>query len=164
MVTIREKQHCGWCSKYEHLMGHLSCKQDATRGCHSSHISFTTTVSQWFQTCSHDTSCNGSSVEGNKGSQSWPAPCCHSWPTPIYTIARNIQCNWPATDKEDQFIIILRGIHIGEGGMIGDWLEDSGWVEPLLQANVASLATAGQLFLKIITHHSHEMLTTSNCQ
>lgn len=37
---------------------------------------------------------------------------------------------------EDHFVIMLGGLHIEMAGlkMIGDWLEDSGWVEALVQA------------------------------
>jgi len=40
----------------------------------------------------------------------------------------------------DDHFVILGGLHIemAELRVIGDWLEDSGWVEDLVQAKVAS--------------------------
>ncbi len=63
---------------------------------------------------------------------------------PLYAIAKAIQSNWQETYGEDHFVIMLGGLHIGMVGLrvIGDWLEDSGWVEALVQAKVASAGTA----------------------
>ena len=48
--------------------------------------------------------------------------------------------------------------------MIGDWLEDCGWVEALVQAKVASLGTADS-FLKAThitrTRHAHQVTACS---
>ncbi len=63
---------------------------------------------------------------------------------PLYAIAKAIQWNWQETYGEYHFLIMLGGLHIGMAGLkvIGDWLEDSGWVEALVQAKVASAGTA----------------------
>ncbi len=55
-----------------------------------------------------------------------------------------IQWNWQEAYGEDHFVIMLGGLHIEMAGLkvIGDWLEDSGWVEALVQAKVASAGTA----------------------
>ncbi len=49
---------------------------------------------------------------------------------PLYTIAKLIQWNWPENYGEDHFVIVLGGLHIEMAGLkvIGDWLEDTGWV------------------------------------
>ena len=49
---------------------------------------------------------------------------------PLYAIAKRIQWNWPELYGENHFVIILGGLHIEMAGfkVIGDWLEDSGWV------------------------------------
>ena len=41
---------------------------------------------------------------------------------------------------DDNFVIILGGLHteMAERKVIGDWLKDSGWVEALVHAKVAS--------------------------
>ena len=85
---------------------------------------------------------------------------------PLYAIAKQIQWNWPANYGEKHFIIILGGLHIEMTALkvIGDWLEDSGWVEALVQANVASAGTADS-FLKAThitkTRHAHEVTASS---
>lgn len=63
---------------------------------------------------------------------------------PLYAIAKKIQWNWPKIYGEDSFVVILGGLHIEMAGLkvIGDWLEDSGWVEALVQAKVASAGIA----------------------
>lgn len=85
---------------------------------------------------------------------------------PLYTIAKHIQWNWPASHGEDRFIIILGGLHIEMTAlkMLGDWLEDAGWVEALVQAKVASAGMADS-FLKVAhvtrTRHAHQVTACS---
>ena len=69
---------------------------------------------------------------------------------PLYAIAQRIQWNWPEQYGENHFVIILGGLHIEMAGLklIGDWLEDSGWVQALVQAKVASAGIADS-FLKV---------------
>ena len=86
---------------------------------------------------------------------------------PLYTISKQIQWTWPSTYGEDHFVIILGGLHIemAELKVIGDWLEDAGWVEALVQARVASPGTAN-LFLKAShvtrTRHAQQAAYISN--
>ena len=85
---------------------------------------------------------------------------------PLYAIAKTIQWNWPANYGEKHFIIILGGLHIemAAQNVIGDWLEDSGWVEALVKSKVASAGTADS-FLKAThitkTRHAHEVTASS---
>ena len=85
---------------------------------------------------------------------------------PLFTITKQIQWNWPASHGEDHFIIILGGLHIEMAGLkvIGDWLEDTGWVEALVQAKVASAGTAYS-FRKAShvtrTRHAHQVTASS---
>ena len=53
---------------------------------------------------------------------------------PLYSIAKRIQWNWPEKYGENHFVIILGGLHIEMAGLkvIGNWLEDCGWVEALV--------------------------------
>ena len=85
---------------------------------------------------------------------------------PLYAIAKLIQWNWPDTFGENSYIIILGGLHIEMAALsvIGDWLEDSGWVEAFTQAKVASAGTA-ESFLKAShvtrTRHAHQVTASS---
>ena len=49
---------------------------------------------------------------------------------PLYAIAKSIQWNWQTEYGEDHFVLILGGLHIEMAALkvIGDWLEDCGWV------------------------------------
>jgi hypothetical protein len=85
---------------------------------------------------------------------------------PLYAIAKKIQWNWPESHGENHFVIVLGGLHIEMAGLkvIGDWLEDSGWVEALVQAKVASAGIADS-FLKAShvtrTRHAHQVTASS---
>ena len=85
---------------------------------------------------------------------------------PLYAIAKLIQWNWPDTYGENSYIIMLGELHIDMAALsvIGDWLEDSGWVEALIQAKVASAGTA-ESFLKAShvtrTRHAHQVTASS---
>ena len=81
---------------------------------------------------------------------------------PLYTIAKLIQWNWSDTYGEDQFAIMLGGLHIEMAALsnIGGWLEDSGWTKE----NIASAGTA-QSFLNGThvsrTRHAHQVTASS---
>jgi len=85
---------------------------------------------------------------------------------PLYATAKYIQWNWSDNYGEDCFVIILGGLHIEMAGLkvIGDWLEDSGWVEALVQAKVASAGIADS-FIKVShvtrTRHAHQVTASS---
>ena len=85
---------------------------------------------------------------------------------PLYSIAKMIQWNWPDIHGEKHFVTVLGGLHIEMAALnvIGDWLEYSGWIEALVQANVASAGTA-ESFLKAAhatrTRHVHQVTASS---
>ena len=85
---------------------------------------------------------------------------------PIYAISKLIQWNWPANYGEEKFDIILGGLHIEMAALkvLGDWLDDSGWIEALVEANVASAGTV-ESFLKAShvkrTRLAHEVTASS---
>ena len=60
----------------------------------------------------------------------------------------------------------MGGLHIEIAAltMVGDWLKDSGWVEALVQAEIASAGTADS-FLKAShvtrTRHAHQVTATT---
>ena len=68
--------------------------------------------------------------------------------------------------REDNLIIILRELHIEISAlnMLGVWLEDSGWVEAVVQSKIASAGTADS-FLKVShvtrTGHVHQVTATT---
>ena len=67
---------------------------------------------------------------------------------------------------EKHFITVLGGLHIEMASLkvLGDWLEDSGWVEAFVQAKVASAGIA-ESFLKAShvtrTRHAHQVTASS---
>ena len=73
-----------------------------------------------------------------------------------------IQWNWSDTHGEDQFVIMLGGLHIEMAALsnIGGWLEDSGWTN----VNIASAGTA-QSFLNGTrvsrTRHARQVTASS---
>lgn len=85
---------------------------------------------------------------------------------PLFTIAKKIQWNFPLTHGEDKLVIMFGGLHIEMAALktIGDWLEDSGWTEALVEAEIASAGTA-ESFLKAShiarTRHAHQVTVGS---
>ena len=63
---------------------------------------------------------------------------------PLYTIAKQIQWNWPGTHGEDKFVVMFGGLHIEMAALkaIGNLLDGSGWGSALVQAGVATPGTA----------------------
>ena len=59
---------------------------------------------------------------------------------PLFAVAKQIQWNWPQTHGEQNFVILLGGLHIEMVAlkMLGDWLEDSGWTSALVEARIAN--------------------------
>lgn len=85
---------------------------------------------------------------------------------PLYAIAKRIQWNWPESHGEDHFILMLGGLHIEMAGLrvTGHWLEDSGWVEALVKAKVASPGTANSLVkVSHVTQARHAHQVTASC-
>ncbi|KAH3847815.1 hypothetical protein DPMN_090147 [Dreissena polymorpha] len=48
----------------------------------------------------------------------------------LYVLAKNIQWIWPERYKENLIVVMFGGLHIEIAALrtIGDWLQDSGWV------------------------------------
>ena len=66
---------------------------------------------------------------------------------PVFALAKSIQWQWPEKYGEQQFVIVLGGLHIEMAAwkVVGNWLENSGWVEALIQGNVFSAGVADSL-------------------
>ena len=63
---------------------------------------------------------------------------------PLYALAKQIQWTWTDDYGEDKFVIMLVGLHIEMAALttVGDWLKGSGWVQALVQAEIATTGTA----------------------
>ncbi|KAH3822151.1 hypothetical protein DPMN_123922 [Dreissena polymorpha] len=63
---------------------------------------------------------------------------------PLYALAKSIQWIPPERYGENLIVGMFGGLHIEIPALrtIGDWLQDSGWVNALSQSNVASFGTA----------------------
>ena len=58
---------------------------------------------------------------------------------PLFAIAKQIQWNWPASHGENQFVIMLGGLHIEMAAfkVLGlAWLNGSGWTSVITDARV----------------------------
>ena len=117
------------------------------------------------KSCCHDTSLYGVIKQAVQELNPSQVPV-NTLDQPLYSIAKRIQWNWPEMYGENHFVIILGGLHIEMAGLkvIGNWLEDCGWVEALVQAKLAFAGT-GNSFLKVSqgtrTRHAHQV--TASC-
>ncbi|XP_034062878.1 uncharacterized protein LOC117540355 [Gymnodraco acuticeps] len=88
---------------------------------------------------------------------------------PLYALAKEVQWTWPATYGEDHFVIMFGGLHIEMAmlKLLGDWLEDSGWTNTLVQADIASSGTANSFIHAshashvTKTRHAHQLTAAS---
>ena len=85
---------------------------------------------------------------------------------PLYAFAKEIQWTWPASHGEDHFVIMFGGLHIEMAMLkvLGDWLEDSGWTNALVQADIASSGTANSFVNArhvTKTRHAHQVTAAS---
>ena len=65
---------------------------------------------------------------------------------PLFALAKQIQWKWPEKYGEDNMVVMFGGLHIEMAALIlktrGDWLRGSGWVQALVQAEIAMPGTA----------------------
>lgn len=63
---------------------------------------------------------------------------------PLFTLAKQIQWKLGEIYNEDQYLIMLGGLHIETAAfkMLGKWLNCSGWAEALCNAGVATQGVA----------------------
>ena len=77
-------------------------------------------------------------------------------------MAKQIQLKWPNDYGEDKFVVMFGGLHIEMAALktVGDWLKGSGWVEALVQADIATTGTADS-FLSVAhvarTRRAHQV-------
>ena len=85
---------------------------------------------------------------------------------PLFAKIKQIQWSMPSNYGEDKFVIMLGGFHIELTlfKTLGSWLKDSGWVQALINANVASSGTADS-FLKathvLKTRKAHQVTASA---
>ena len=85
---------------------------------------------------------------------------------PLYAIAKQILWKWPDVYGEEEFVIMLGGLHIEKAALstVGDWLKGSVWTSALVQADVTTPGTADS-FLKVShitrTRRAHQISLTS---
>ena len=63
---------------------------------------------------------------------------------PLFALAKQIQWKWPEKYGEDKMVVIFGGLHIEMAALktLGDWMRGSGWVQSLVQADIATPGTA----------------------
>lgn len=82
---------------------------------------------------------------------------------PLYTLLKQLQYLFPLKVGEDKFFIMMGGLHIEMAALrlVGQWLNGSGWVEALVQANVTtqgrgeSMITASNVTRTRYAHQVH---------
>ena len=83
---------------------------------------------------------------------------------PLYALAKEIQWTWPVLYREDHFLIMFGRLHIEMAmlKLLGDWLEDSGWTNAVVQADIASAGTANS-FINVshVTKTCHALQVTA---
>ena len=85
---------------------------------------------------------------------------------PLFAIAKQIQWNWPASHGENQFVIMLGGLHIEMTAfkVLGNWLDGSGWTSVIVDAGVTSSGVA-DAFIKVShltrTRRAHQITAAS---
>ena len=85
---------------------------------------------------------------------------------PLYALAKQIQWNWPTTHGEGQFVILFGGLHIEMAVLkvLGNLLDESGWTEALVQADITTAGKADS-FVKgshvTRTRRAHQITASS---
>jgi len=61
----------------------------------------------------------------------------------LFALAKQIQWKWPQEYGEEKFVILFGGLHIETAALktVGEWLQGSGWVQALVQAEITSAGT-----------------------
>ena len=63
---------------------------------------------------------------------------------PLFALAKQIQWKWPNQYGDDKLVVMFGGLHIEMAALktLGNWLDGSGWVQALVQAEIATAGTA----------------------
>ena len=67
---------------------------------------------------------------------------------PLYGLAKQIQWKWPEKYGEDKLVLMFGGLQIEMAALktIGDWLQGSGWMQALVQADITTVGVADSLY------------------
>ena len=81
---------------------------------------------------------------------------------PLFVIAKQIQWEWPSIYGEDKFVVMFGGLHIEMAccRILGDILRDSGWMDALIEADIATPGTADSFLICSNiprTRHAHQV-------
>ena len=85
---------------------------------------------------------------------------------PLFALAKQIQRKWPEKYGEYKMVVMFGGLHIEMAALntLGDCLRGSGWVQALLQAEIATPGTADS-FLRAAhvtrTRRAHQITATT---
>ena len=62
---------------------------------------------------------------------------------PLFALAKQIQWKWPEKYGEDKMVVMFGGLHIEMAALktLSDWLRGSGWIQALVQAEIATPGT-----------------------
>ena len=123
-------------------MGCIPCKPGghASQSDHLSHRT-TPTLSGERPHCGYDQAFYGCDQECSGTSDQTPVV---TFDQPLFALAKQIQWKWPEEYGEEKFVILFGGLHIEMAALktLGDWLQGSGWVQALVQAEITSAGTA----------------------
>lgn len=58
---------------------------------------------------------------------------------PLFALGKPIQWKWPDQYGEDQLVVMFGGLHVEMAAFktLGNWLKGSGWVQALVQVEIA---------------------------
>jgi len=67
---------------------------------------------------------------------------------PLYALAKQIQWTWSNEYSKAKNVVMFGGLHIEMAALktIGDWLRGNGWVQVLVQADLASPGIADSFY------------------
>ena len=85
---------------------------------------------------------------------------------PLYTIAKQIQWNWPSHYGEQRFVCILGSLHTEMAALetLGDWLGRSGWTTALVNAKITTSGKAESMLHAshvVRSRHAHQVMAAS---
>ena len=66
---------------------------------------------------------------------------------PLFSLAKQIQWKWPEKYGSDKLVVMFGGLHIEMAALktIGDWLDNSGWAQALVQTEIVTAGMADSL-------------------
>lgn len=87
---------------------------------------------------------------------------------PLYTLAKEIQWNWPETYGEDKLVVMFGGLHVEMAVLkaLGSFLNGSGWTEAIATAAITTAGTAESLLTASHVRrcrHMHEVSAAALC-